>query len=118
MVTAAEETKDPRKSLPLGLIGSLAICIILYIVLGIVLTGIVPFAELAGDNAINAPIAFALGRIGIPWGAFIVSIGALCGMTSVILVMLFGQSRIFFAMSRDGLLPAFFSDVNEKTRTR
>ena len=117
VVTAAEETKDPRKSLPLGLIGSLAICIILYIVLGVVLTGIVPFAELAGDNAINAPIAFALGRIGIPWGAFIVSIGALCGMTSVILVMLFGQSRIFFAMSRDGLLPAFFSDVNEKTRT-
>jgi APA family basic amino acid/polyamine antiporter len=117
VVTAAEETKNPQKSLPLGLIGSLAICIVLYIVLGVILTGIVPFAELAGDNAINAPIAYALGRIGISWGAFIVSVGALCGMTSVILVMLFGQSRIFFAMSRDGLLPAFFSDVSEKTRT-
>ena len=117
VVTAAEETKNPQKSLPLGLIGSLAICIVLYIVLGVILTGIVPFAELAGDNAINAPIAYALARIGIPWGAFIVSIGALCGMTSVILVMLFGQSRIFFAMSRDGLLPAFFSEVSEKTRT-
>ena len=117
VVTAAEETKNPKKSLPLGLIGSLAICIVLYIVLGVILTGIVPFAELAGPDAINAPIAFALGRIGISWGAAIVSVGALCGMTSVILVMLFGQSRIFFAMSRDGLLPAFFSDINKKTQT-
>ncbi len=114
VVTAAEETKDPQKSLPLGLIGSLAICIVLYIVLGVILTGIVPFAELAGPDAINAPIAFALGRIGISWGAVIVSVGALCGMTSVILVMLFGQSRIFFAMSRDGLLPAFFSEISTK----
>jgi APA family basic amino acid/polyamine antiporter len=117
VVTAAEETKDPKKSLPLGLIGSLAICIVLYIVLGVILTGIVPFAELAGPDAINAPIAFALGRIGISWGAAIVSVGALCGMTSVILVMLFGQSRIFFAMSRDGLLPAFFSEISQKTQT-
>jgi len=117
VVTAAEETKDPQKSLPLGLIGSLVICLIIYIVLGVVLTGMVPFAELAGPDAINAPIAYALGRIGFSWGAFIVSVGALCGMTSVILVMLFGQSRIFFAMSRDGLLPAFFSDIHEKTRT-
>lgn len=117
VVTAAEETKDPKKSLPLGLIGSLAICIVLYIVLGVILTGIVPFAELAGPDAINAPIAFALGRIGISWGAAIVSVGALCGMTSVILVMLFGQSRIFFAMSRDGLMPAFFSEVSTKTQT-
>jgi APA family basic amino acid/polyamine antiporter len=117
VVTAAEETKDPQKSLPLGLIGSLAICIVLYIVLGVILTGIVPFSELAGADAINAPIAYALGRIGISWGAAVVSIGALCGMTSVILVMLFGQSRIFFAMSRDGLLPAFFSEVHAKTRT-
>ncbi|HVP97581.1 amino acid permease [Methanoregula sp.] len=117
VVTAAEETKNPQKSLPLGLIGSLVICLVIYIILGVILTGIVPFAELAGPDAINAPIAYALGRIGFSWGAFIVSIGALCGMTSVILVMLFGQSRIFFAMSRDGLLPAFFSDVHEKTRT-
>jgi len=84
---------------------------------GVILTGIVPFAELAGPDAINAPIAFALGRIGISWGAAIVSVGALCGMTSVILVMLFGQSRIFFAMSRDGLLPAFFSEISQKTQT-
>jgi len=116
VVTAAEETKNPQKSLPLGLIGSLLICIVIYIVIGVILTGIVPFAELAGPDAINAPIAYALGRIGFSWGAFIVSVGALCGMTSVILVMLFGQSRIFFAMSRDGLLPAFFSDLHEKTK--
>ncbi|MEN6444210.1 MAG: amino acid permease [Methanoregula sp.] len=117
VVTAAEETKDPKKSLPLGLIGSLAICIVLYIVLGVILTGIVPVAELAGADAINAPIAFALERIGISWGAAVVSVGALCGMTLVILVMLFGQSRIFFAMSRDGLLPSFFSKIHQKTQT-
>ena len=118
VVTAAEETKDPQKSLPLGLLGSLAICIVLYIVLGVILTGIVPFSELTGAGAINAPIAYALGRIGISWGAAVVSVGALCGMTSVILVMLFGQSRIFFAMSRDGLLPAFFSEVRTKPGPR
>lgn len=117
VVTAAEETKNPRKSLPLGLIGSLLICLIIYIVLGVILTGIVPFAELAGPEAINAPIAYALGRIGFSWGACIVSIGALCGMTSVILVMLFGQSRIFFAMARDGLLPGLFSEVHRETGT-
>jgi APA family basic amino acid/polyamine antiporter len=117
VVTAAEETKNPQKSLPLGLIGSLLICLVIYIVLGVILTGIVPFAELAGPDAINAPIAYAMGRIGYSWGSFIVSIGALCGMTSVILVMLFGQSRIFFAMSRDGLLPAVFSDVHKETGT-
>ncbi|MDD1701915.1 MAG: amino acid permease [Methanoregula sp.] len=117
VVTAAEETKDPQKSLPRGLIGSLAICIVLYIILGIVLTGVVPFSEFAGAEAISAPIPYALQSMGVTWGVMIVSVGALCGMTSVILVMLFGQSRIFFAMSRDGLLPGIFSQVNKKTET-
>ena len=117
MVTASEEIENPQKSLPIGLIGSLAVSVILYIIVGIVLTGVVPFAELAGPDAINAPIAYALNSIGIPGGAAIVSIGALAGMTSVMLVMLFGQSRIFFAMSRDGLLPGFFSEVHPLTHT-
>jgi basic amino acid/polyamine antiporter, APA family len=117
VVTAAEETKNPQKSLPIGLIGSLAICIILYLVLGIVLTGVVPVGEFAGTSAMTAPIPYALEHMGVTWGVVVVSIGALCGMTSVILVMLFGQSRILFAMSRDGLLPAAFSEVHTKTDT-
>ncbi|MDO9326901.1 MAG: amino acid permease, partial [Methanoregula sp.] len=103
VVTAAEEIENPQRSLPIGLIGSLGVSVILYIIVGIVLTGVVPFALLAGPDAVNAPIAFALNSIGISWGAAIVSVGALAGMTTVMLVMLFGQSRIFFAMSRDGL---------------
>ncbi len=117
VVTAAEEIENPQKSLPIGIIGSLAVCMILYILVGIVLTGVVPFAELAQPGAIEAPISYALNSIGISWGAAIVSVGALAGMTSVILVMLFGQSRIFFAMSRDGLLPALFSAVHPVTHT-
>jgi len=117
VVTAAEETKNPQKSLPVGLIGSLAVCILLYLVLGIVLTGVVPVGEFAGTDAMSAPIPYALERMGVTWGVAVVSIGALCGMTSVILVMLFGQSRIFFAMSRDRLLPAVFSEVHGTTGT-
>jgi Amino acid transporters len=117
VVTAAEETKNPQKNLPVGLIGSLAVCIVLYVILGIVLTGVVPVAEFSSTGAMTAPIPYALERMDVPWGVAIVSIGALCGMTSVILVMLFGQSRIFFAMSRDGLLPSVFSEVHGTTDT-
>jgi len=117
VVTAAEETKNPQKSIPVGLIGSLAVCIILYVLLGVVLTGVVPVGEFAGTDAMSAPIPYALERMGVTWGVAIVSVGALCGMTSVILVMLFGQSRIFFAMSRDGLLPQLFSEVHKTTET-
>jgi APA family basic amino acid/polyamine antiporter len=115
VVTAAEEIENPQRNLPIGLIGSLGICIVLYILIGIILTGVVPFAELARPEAINAPIPYALGKAGITWGAAIVSAGAICGMTSVMLVMLFGQSRIFFAMSRDGLLPTVFSELHPVT---
>ncbi len=117
VVTAAEEIENPQRSLPIGLIGSLGVSVILYIIVGVVLTGVVPFAQLAGPDAVSAPIAYALNSIGISWGAAIVSVGALAGMTTVMLVMLFGQSRIFFAMSRDGLLPKFFSEVNPHTHT-
>jgi APA family basic amino acid/polyamine antiporter len=106
--TAAEETKDPQKNLPKGIIGSLIISSILYIVVAAVLTGMVPYNLL--NNA--APVAFALQYVGSNWVASIVSVGALCGITSVLLTSLFGQTRIFFAMSRDGLLPDIFSKVH------
>jgi len=115
--TAAEEIENPQKYLPIGLLGSLVICMIIYVVVSLVLTGIVPFAELANPDAIAAPIAYALGIAGFPFGAALVSIGALCGMTSVLLVLLFGQSRILFAMSRDGLFPRMFSDIHPVTNT-
>ncbi len=117
VVTAAEETREPRKSLPVGIIGSLIVCMILYVIVAVVLTGILPFGELGNPDAVSAPIAFALDAIGYPWGAALVSVGAICGMTSVLLVMIFGQSRILFAMSRDGLVPKLFSTVNPVTHT-
>lgn len=105
--TTAEEVRNPRRDLPIGLIGSLLIATALYIAVSLVLTGIVPYPELN----VPAPVAFALDRIGIPWG------GALLGITSVLLVLLFGQTRIIFAMSRDGLLPAAFGKVHPTLRT-
>lgn len=105
--TTAEEVRNPRRDLPVGLIGSLLIATALYIAVSLVLTGIVPYPELN----VPAPVAFALDWIGIPWG------GALLGITSVLLVLLFGQTRIIFAMSRDGLLPAAFGEVHPTLRT-
>ena len=112
--TAAEEVRNPQKDLPVGIIGSLSISTLLYIAVSVVLTGVVSYLLLKGTNA---PIAFALEQIGIAWGSEIVAIGAICGITSVLLVLLFGQTRIFFAMARDGLLPRFFSTIHPKFRT-
>lgn len=112
--TAAEEVRNPQKDLPIGIIGSLSISTLLYIAVSVVLTGIVSYLLLKGTNA---PIAFALEHIGIAWGSEIVAIGAICGITSVLLVLLFGQTRIFFAMARDGLLPRFFSTIHPRYRT-
>jgi len=109
VLTAAEEVENPQKNLPRGIIASVVIVMILYIVVAAVLTGIVPFGDFHNTSA---PVAYALNHIGIPWGAALVSIGALCGITSVILVTLYGQTRIFFAMARDGLLPRFFSEIH------
>jgi len=114
VVIAAEETENPKKSLPIALITSLVVCMILYVVVAAMLTGIVPFTDIVGQSA---PISFALSQIGIPWGAALVSIGAICGMTTVLLVNLYGQSRIFFAMSRDRLLPPVLSEVHPVFRT-
>lgn len=112
--TAAEEVRNPDRDLPTGILGSLVICTILYIAVAVVLTGIVPYFSLAETTA---PVAFALQQIGIPWGAELISAGAVLGITSVMLVLLYGQSRIFFAMSRDGLLPRSFSTVHPTMRT-
>jgi len=112
--TAAEEVRDPQRSLPIGIIGSLIICTALYIVVSAILTGMVPYLEF---KETSAPVAYALTRIGITWGSALVSVGAICGITSVILVLLYGQTRIFFAMARDGLLPCSFGTVHPVLRT-
>lgn len=114
VVIAAEETENPTRTLPRALIATLIICMILYVVVAAMLTGIIPFASLAGQSA---PIAFALNQIGIPWGAALVSVGAICGMTTVLLMNIYGQSRIFFAMSRDRLLPSALSDIHPVFQT-
>jgi APA family basic amino acid/polyamine antiporter len=114
VTTAAEETDNPRRNIPLGIIGSAVIVMILYIVVSAVLTGVVPYTSLINNNA---PISYALTVIGIPWGAALVSVGAIAGLTSVLIVTLYGQTRIFFAMARDGLLPRVFAYVHPVYRT-
>jgi len=111
--TAAEETKNPQRSLPIGIICSLIICSILYIIVAVILTGMVPYKSVD----FVAPVAFALEAVGANWAASIISIGALFGLTSVLLTLLFGQTRIFYAMSKDGLLPSCFSKIHSNFRT-
>ena len=111
--TAGAESKNPSKDMPIGIIGSLVICTILYILTSGVLVGIVPYASL--DNP--APIAMAVNQIGLPWFAIAVKIGAIAGLSSVMLVLLYGQTRIFYTMSRDGLLPTSLSRVHAKFKT-
>ena len=113
--TAAQETKNPQRDMPIGILGSLAICTVLYIAVALVLTGIVKYTEL------NVPDPIAVGinaaGPGLAWLRPIVKIGAIAGLSSVILVMLLGQPRVFYAMSKDGLLPPVFSKVHPKFRT-
>ena len=111
--TAAEEVIDPQRALPIGILASLAICTVLYIAVAAVLTGMVP----TKDIDINAPLASAFVARGLNFAAGIISAGAVAGLTSVLLVLLLGQSRIFYAISRDGLLPRAFSRVHPKYQT-
>jgi APA family basic amino acid/polyamine antiporter len=113
--TAAQETKNPQRDMPIGILGSLAICTVLYIAVALVLTGIVKYTELNGPD----PIAVGINAAGpgLAWLRPIVKIGAIAGLSSVILVMLLGQPRVFYAMSKDGLLPPVFSKVHPKFRT-
>ena len=111
--TAAQEAKDPKRDMPVGILGSLVICTILYILVALVLTGLVNY------KLLNVPDSLAVGIdvTGAKWGSLLVKLGALGGLTSTMLVMLLGQSRVFFSMSKDGLLPGFFSKVHPKFRT-
>src|SRR5688572_1416541 len=110
--TAAEETKHPQRNLPSGRLGGLAICTLIYVVVGIVLTGLVPYQQLA----VADPLARALEIAGYPQAGWIVALGAAVSMTAVLLVFQYGQPRIFFAMARDGLLPAWAARVDARTR--
>jgi len=110
---AAQEAKNPQRDMPLGIIGSLAICTVLYILVAYVLTGIVPYDKLNVPD----PIAVGIDMLNMPWFAPIVKLGAIAGLTTVVLVLLLGQTRIFYAMSRDGLLPKIFSNVHPRFRT-
>jgi APA family basic amino acid/polyamine antiporter len=111
--TAGAESKNPARDMPIGIIGSLLICTILYILTSAVLVGIVPYTEL--DDP--APIAKAVNAIGLPWFAVLVKIGAIAGLSSVMLVLLYGQTRIFYTMARDGLLPGPLATVHPKFKT-
>lgn len=113
--TAAQEAKNPQKDMPFGILGSLIVCTILYIIVSLILTGIVNYKDLN----VPAPIALAIDRTGssLAWLSPLIKIGAIAGLSSVILVMLMGQPRIFMAMANDGLLPSFFGKVHPKFQT-
>jgi APA family basic amino acid/polyamine antiporter len=116
--TTAEEAKNPSRDLPIGIIASLIICTLLYLIVAGILTGIVPVVQYKADmQFLNAPVGYALAVINKDWAAGLVSAGAVAGITSVLLVMLMSQPRIFFAMSRDQLLPAGVSRVHPRFRT-
>ncbi|MEV0133949.1 amino acid permease [Dactylosporangium sp. NPDC050688] len=113
VATTAEETRNPQRDVPWGVIGSLVICGVLYMATAAVVTGMVPFGEL--DTA--APLAKAFDLVGQGWAADLISLGAVCGITSVILVLLLGQARVSFAMARDGLLPPVLAKVHPRHGT-
>jgi APA family basic amino acid/polyamine antiporter len=111
--TAAQEAKNPQRDVPLGIIGSLVICTVIYMLVSVVLIGIVPYTTLNVPD----PMAVGVDAIGMGWLAFLVKIGAIAGLSSVMLVMLYAQTRVFFAMSRDGLIPSVFGIIHPKYRT-
>src|ERR1700746_2484798 len=110
--TAAEETKNPQRNLPIGILGGLAICTLIYVVVGFVLTGMVPYKELGGAD----PLARALELAGFKAVGMFVALGAAVSMSAVLLVFQYGQPRIFFAMARDGLLPQWAAKIHPRTR--
>jgi basic amino acid/polyamine antiporter, APA family len=111
--TAVEEARNPQKDVPIGILASLIFCTLIYIIVAGLLTGIVPYASLN----VSSPVAFALQQIGINWASALVATGVIAGLTTVMLVLYYGLTRIILAISRDGLLPPFFAHVNQRTHT-
>ena len=111
--TAAEETKNPQRNMPIGILGGLAICTVIYVIVGIVATGLVPYAQLRAAD----PLARALEVAGLPIASWFVAFGAVVSLTAVLLVFQYGQPRIFFSMARDGLLPGWAAKIHPKYRT-
>jgi basic amino acid/polyamine antiporter, APA family len=111
--TAAQESKNPVRDMPIGILGSLAICTVIYILVAGVLTGLVKYTSLDSP----APIAAGMEITGVKWGSTLVKLGAICGLSSAMVVTILGQARIFFSMSRDGLLPKWASAVHPRFRT-
>lgn len=111
--TAAQEVKNPQKDLPIGIIGSLVVCSILYVLFALIMVGLVPYEQLN----VAAPVAAAIQKTPFLWLIGLIKLAIIAGLTSVILVMLLGQSRIFFTMSKDGLIPRFFSSIHPRFHT-
>jgi APA family basic amino acid/polyamine antiporter len=111
--TAAQEAKKPQRDMPIGILGSLAVCTVLYIAVSMVLTGLVPYSTLN----VGAPVALGIDATGVSWGSMLVKIGAIFGLATVMLVMLLGQTRVFYSMSKDGLLWKWASAIHPRFRT-
>jgi APA family basic amino acid/polyamine antiporter len=111
--TAAEETKNPQRNMPIGILAGLAVCTVIYVIVGAVATGLVPYTQLKAAD----PLARALEVAGLPTASWIVAFGAVVSLTAVLLVFQYGQPRIFMAMARDGLLPRWAAKIHPKYRT-
>jgi APA family basic amino acid/polyamine antiporter len=111
--TAAQEAKNPKRDMPIGILGSLVVCTILYIIVALILTGLTDYHTLN----VAEPVAVGIDVTGVAWGSLLVKIGAVFGLFTVMLVMLLGQSRVFFSMSKDGLLPKWACDIHPRFRT-
>lgn len=111
--TAAQEAKNPQRDMPIGLLGSLVICTVLYLVVAVLLTGVINYSRLN----VAAPVALAIDETGVGWGSLLIKSGTIAGLSTVMLTTLMGQSRIFFTMSRDGLLPPWASAIHPRFKT-
>ncbi len=111
--TAAAESKNPSRDVPIGILGSLLVCTIIYMLVSAVLTGVVSYKDLG----VPEPIAVAVDRMGMPWFSFLIKVGAVAGLSSVMLILTYGQTRVFYSMARDGLLPKAFAVIHPKFRT-